>query len=480
VTPTPGFLSALLSVPASAWRGWFAAEPGETAHVDDARELVATFELPYSRGEAAICLFTLSSGAHAGALEQVALRRWIGSVPDDARLLYVAADANGTPAWCIGSAWTDIEARAWFREALSAGAMLRSEGWEWHAVPERAAALRGSDGNARLLSGRRHDVILFEPSAVGIAYRRLTRGAQPEFDLLRHLVGVPGVKLSPALLGTATIRSPDGQRSASALLEDLPHDAATVHAVVVSRLRRAFDGDPSLQATALDDVRAAGVTLRELHGALGRADGSLLSRASAATETDVDAWTARAWSWCTQARDALLAYRPVDTPLLETLAQLPARLQQFGVAAKRAPGLLHRIHGDYRLMNVLVSPPRRLCVVEFDGDPGLTDVERVASQSPWRDVAQLLFSVGTAAGDAADLAGGDPTAFDIAWLWEKEARKAILEGYGSGGGAALHALLAIFELELASRHLTAGVTEGRALALTTAGHSLRRLVRTVV
>jgi predicted trehalose synthase len=480
VTPTSGFLSALLSVPASAWRGWFAGEAGEHPFDAPPRQLVATFGLPYARGEAALCLFEVTEGPDAGTLEQVALRRWIGAVPEAARLLYVASDATDRVLWAIGSAWVDDDARAWFREALSAGALLRSEGWEWHAVPERPAALRGSSGGSRVLQHRRHDVIIFEPGAVAVSYRRLTRGGQPELDLLRHLAGVPGVKLTSALLGSAIIRSPSGQKTASALLEELQLDAATAHDVVVSRLRRSLDADPSLQASALEDVRAAGVTLRELHGALGRSDGTLLQAATSAAESDVEVWTARAWGCCTAAREALVTFQPADTALLDVVAQLPARLQQFGAAAARAPGLLHRIHGDFRLLNVLMSPPRRMRVVELDGDPGLPDAERVAPQSPWRDVAQLRYSVATAAAAAAELAGGDAKAFEIAWLWEREARNAVLEGYGAGGGAALHALLAIFELEFASRDLRLSLATGRQLGVTTAAHALHRLMRTVV
>jgi hypothetical protein len=85
-------------------------------------------------------------------------------------------------------------------------------------------------------------------------------------------------------------------------------------------------------------------------------------------------------------------------------------------------------------------------------------------------------SLAEAAAEAAGAAGGDPNAFEIAWLWEREARKACLEGYGTGGGA-LHALLAIFELEFAARLLHTAVTSNA--STTVASHTLHRLTRTV-
>jgi maltokinase len=139
--------------------------------------------------------------------------------------------------------------------------------------------------------------------------------------------------------------------------------------------------------------------------------------------------------------------------------------------------LVHRIHGNLRLDTILITPPRQLSVVEFDGDALLGDGERLAPQSPWRDVAHMLLSLADVAADAAKLAGDDPSVVERARLWEREARKALLEGYGSGGGA-LHALLAIFEMEMASLQLLAALAaDGDGLAV--ASHTLQRLTRTV-
>ena len=480
-TLDPNFLEALALVPAAAWDRWFggdgSAPPPASPAV--ARTLVTTFPIPPARGHAAVCLFEAQVGAAAGVLQQAVLRRWAGAAPAGATILHEAVEADGTVRWSLTSAWADEGLRAWLREALSAGASIRSDDWEWVAAPERVTTGRDMTGESRQLTGRRHDVVLLSDVAVAIAYRQLARGSSAELDLLRHLERVPGVRVAPTLLGSAIIRSPKGERTASALLEDIDPDADTVASVLVHRLRRALEGDPSLQAVALDDVRAVGVATRELHAALGRPfDRGVIAGAIPAVIGDVEVWVARAWSTLS---GASLAYRRGNhqsAALVAALDALPGKLQQFGAAAERAPGLIHRIHGNLRLDNVLMSPPRRLSVVEFDGDPTLPDGERVMPQSPWRDVARLLVSIAESAAQAAVDAGGDEKALEIAWLWEREARKAYLEGYGSGGGA-LHALLAIFELEFAARLLTDGAGDPGP-ATVVAAHTLERLSRSIV
>ena len=476
----PNFLAALASVPAASWARWFGAHaaPSPTP-TTPTHTLLAAFALPPARGHAAICVFETSVGPDQGMLHQAALRRWAGAAPVDADTLYAEPGSDGTVLWTLSSAWADADLRAWLREALSAGASIRADGWEWMASPEQAAVGRNMAGEAVPVAGRRHDIVLFKPGAVAIVYRSLTRSSSPELDLLRHLERVPGSKVAPVLLGSAIIRSPNGQRSASAALEDIDPASATVSSVLEGRLRRALEGSPSLQAVALDDVRAVGVISRELHAALGRPfDHGVIAGAIPATRGDVEVWVARAWS---ALGNATLAYRRAvvqNTALIAALQLLPGKLQQFAAAAESAPGLTHRIHGNLRLDTVLMSPPRTLRVVELDGDSSLPDRERLTPQSPWRDVARVLVSIAESAAQAACDVGGDEKALEIAWLWEREARKAYLEGYGTGGGA-LHALLAIFELEFAAQLLLQSLASDGCESHV-AAHTLQRLSRTIV
>ena len=228
-------------------------------------------------------------------------------------------------------------------------------------------------------------------------------------------------------------------------------------------------------------MRAVGLITRELHAALGRPfDNGVLLGAQTATVDDVARWVARAWRALSAATLALRAAPTCDSSLRSSaLDLLPGKLQQFAEVAKGSPGLTHRTHGALRLGTILQSPTRQLTVVEFDGDPWLPEPDRLAPQSPWRDVARLLLSIADAAAEAARLAGSDSSAVERAWNWEREARKACLEGYGSGGGA-LHALLAIFELDFAARCLLEAVSLGRPDDIAVASHTLQRLTRTIV
>ena len=178
-TLDPSFLTALAQVPPAAWSAWFADRAitgSDTAPVQ--RTLQTAIPLPGGAGHAALCVFEAApAGAGAtAALAQAALRRWPGAPPADARILHEHRDEVGTLHWTLASAWADPDLRAWLREALAAGAVLRADGWEWAAVPERASVIRSGAGGSRQLSARRHDIVLFEAGAVAIMYRRLTAG----------------------------------------------------------------------------------------------------------------------------------------------------------------------------------------------------------------------------------------------------------------------------------------------------------------
>lgn len=476
----PVFLSAVAAVPQTAWATWFADPADVAAQVAPHQQLIAAFAIPRTRGQAALCLFESTSRQGDSVLHQTVLRLWVDDeVPAAARILHADSGATGLTRWTLGDAWAEPGIRAWFREALAAGASLRADGWEWHAAPERTGIGRTGDGHSLQVPGRRHDVLFFSPAAIGVVYRRLTRGGQPEVDLLRHLERLPVRKLAPALLASATLRAPTGHQTASAIIEEIVPNASSLRTVIVSRLRRSLDGDPGLQAAAIEDLRATGALARELHAALGRPfDHGLIHGAEPATERDVDVWVARAWD---ASESAASAARGVGGPAVdvgESLSKVAGKLQQFAAAAKLEPGLVHRIHGNLTLDAVLIAPPRQLSVIEFDGDLLLSDRERILPSSPFRDVAQLLLSTAEATVEAAVMAGGDDATVDVLWLWEREARKACLEGYGPAGGA-MHALLAIFEFEFAARRLTGALLAGRT-SDAVAEHALRRLSRTAV
>jgi len=114
-------------------------------------------------------------------------------------------------------------------------------------------------------------------------------------------------------------------------------------------------------------------------------------------------------------------------------------------------GRVIRTHGDYHLGQTLWSA-NDWVILDFEGEPARTLVERRRKRSPLRDVAGMLRSFAYAA-TAAELTRGA----DVPDDWEERARQRFLESYLDTvdpallppGEAAIERLLAVFELEKA-------------------------------
>ena len=117
----------------------------------------------------------------------------------------------------------------------------------------------------------------------------------------------------------------------------------------------------------------------------------------------------------------------------------------------RLGGRVIRTHGDYHLGQTLWTADDWM-ILDFEGEPARTLVERRRKRSPLRDVAGMLRSFAYAA-TAAELTRGA----DVPEDWEERARERFLDSYlGDGrpdaaaaGDAAIERLLAVFELEKA-------------------------------
>ena len=110
-----------------------------------------------------------------------------------------------------------------------------------------------------------------------------------------------------------------------------------------------------------------------------------------------------------------------------------------------------RTHGDYHLGQTLWSRNDWI-ILDFEGEPARTLVERRRKRSPLRDVAGMLRSFAYAA-TAAELTRDA----NVPTSWEERARGRFLEGYLETvdqsllppGEAAIERLLAVYELEKA-------------------------------
>jgi predicted trehalose synthase len=142
-----------------------------------------------------------------------------------------------------------------------------------------------------------------------------------------------------------------------------------------------------------------------------------------------------------------------DNPALAPIAgrgeEIRDRLQLMSHVG--VGGRLIRHHGDYHLGQTMLRDAGWI-ILDFEGEPARTLLERRRKRSPLRDVAGMLRSFAYAA-SASELMRGVPAPEG----WEQRARKAFLDAYFDAveptllpaGQAAIEKLLAIFELEKA-------------------------------
>jgi trehalose synthase-fused probable maltokinase len=144
---------------------------------------------------------------------------------------------------------------------------------------------------------------------------------------------------------------------------------------------------------------------------------------------------------------------PEDLPELEPIRGRGEEIRD-GLRALTQVGSAGRVirhHGDYHLGQVLLDDGRWV-ILDFEGEPARSVVERRGKRSPLRDVAGMLRSFAYAA-TASRLLHDAPAPEG----WEQAARDAFLTGYLRTtdqsllppGHAAIERLLSVFELEKA-------------------------------
>jgi maltokinase len=273
------------------------------------------------------------------------------------------------------------------------------------------------------------------------AYRRLGAGPNPELEILRflterdfpHIAALRGWYGHTGRLIDATLGivqdflkgATDGWDLALAdLREDPSRFVARARALgeVTGRLHMALGSEPQDPAFAPEDTSAE---------ALG-----LLT-------ATVDEEIERVFVDLPHDRDLLAPIAGRGQEVRDKLRMLT----QVGSA-----GRVIRHHGDFHLGQVMHTTDDDWVVLDFEGEPARTLVERRRKRSPLRDVAGMLRSFAYAA-TASELLHDAPAPEG----WETSVRTAYLDGYLEEtdqsllppGRAAVERLLAVFELEKA-------------------------------
>ncbi|MCW3003317.1 MAG: hypothetical protein JWQ20_2615 [Conexibacter sp.] len=272
------------------------------------------------------------------------------------------------------------------------------------------------------------------------AYRRLGAGPNPELEILRflterefpHVAALRGWYGHSGRLIDATL----------GIVQDFLVGATDGWDLALADLRE----DPS---RFLPRARALGEVTGRLHTVLGSEN---QDPAFAPEET-----SAEALGLLTATVEEEIEQVFVALPDEDELAPIRGRGEEVREILRLlthagSAGRVIRHHGDYHLGQVMYTGDGGWTVLDFEGEPARTLVERRRKRSPLRDVAGMLRSFAYAATASELLHGaGAPEG------WEEQVRESFLGGYLEEtdpnllppGRAAVDRLLAVFELEKA-------------------------------
>jgi maltokinase len=273
------------------------------------------------------------------------------------------------------------------------------------------------------------------------AYRRLGAGPNPELEVLRFL-------------------TERGFENIAALRGWYAHTGRLIDATL-GIAQEFVPGSADGWDLALEDLRTNPARFveraRELGDVTGRMHSALASDATDPAFAPEE----------TSAESLGLLNATVDEEIEQVFLQLPDDVPELAPIRGRgqevrerlsllttvgSAGRVIRHHGDYHLGQVLLGADDRWIVLDFEGEPARTLVERRRKRSPLRDVAGMLRSFAYAA-SASRILHDTPAPAG----WEDEVRSAFLQGYLAGvdqrllppGQAAVERLIAVFELEKA-------------------------------
>jgi trehalose synthase-fused probable maltokinase len=410
---------------------WFGSKSREVAHLD----VLET--VPLRGSPPCLDLALVEVRFHPGTHELYQLplgRRPVSEGWDEG----VIEQRDG---WTAYDAMADAELVRQLVDCIARGADVeREQGTcEFHPVGD---GLAGGFADVRPMGAEQsNSSVVLDERVVLKVYRRLGAGINPELELLRflterqfpHIAALEGWysfagKLIDATLGIAQRFVPASTDGWDLALRDLRDDPDAFH----PRARR----------------------LGEVTGAMHATLGSDAGDPSFAPEDT----SAEALGLLTATIDEEIERIFLDLPAGdETLEPILGRGQEVREQLSMlthvgSAGRVIRHHGDYHLGQVLLSGEDDWIVLDFEGEPARTLVERRRKRSPLRDVAGMLRSFAYAA-TASELLHG----VDAPEGWEERTRTEFLEGYLEAadpsllppGRSATERLLSVFELEKA-------------------------------
>jgi maltokinase len=277
--------------------------------------------------------------------------------------------------------------------------------------------------------------MVFGEQQVLKVFRRIEPGINPELEMLRFL-SARNFENIATLTGWYDYTG------------DLMHATLGILQEFVAEARDGWQ-------LALDDPLGLLQRLPELGAATGRMHSVLASEAADpafAPEEPSDEALALLTATIDEQIERVFLDLPAD-PALAPIAgrgeEVRDRLQMMSHVG--VGGRLIRHHGDYHLGQTMLRDSGWI-ILDFEGEPARSLLDRRRKRSPLRDVAGMLRSFAYAA-SASELMRGVPAPEG----WEERARSEFLDAYFDAveptllpaGQAAIDKLLAIFELEKA-------------------------------
>jgi trehalose synthase-fused probable maltokinase len=326
--------------------------------------------------------------------------------------------------------------------AMRTGLTLQgSQGVVEFRPAEDFSALMRELGSAGLVGSEQSNTsVVFDDALILKVFRRLEPGINPELELLRFL-GEHGFRNIPALGGWYSYSG--GPLTATlGLLQEYVVDGVDGWALTLAEIADAPE-------RSLDRLGRLGEVTGYMHSVLGS---DPTDPAFAPEDPSVESLGLLTATVDEEIARVFLSLPEEDeriAPILGRGEEVREQLRSLTHAG--SAGRVIRTHGDYHLGQTLFSGTDWV-VLDFEGEPARTLVERRRKRSPLRDVAGMLRSFAYAA-TAAELERGAEGTED----WEQRARERFLEGYLEtadptllpSGWPAIERLLAVFELEKA-------------------------------
>ena len=265
--------------------------------------------------------------------------------------------------------------------------------------PERIRAVDTEQSNSTALVDEDYVVKI---------YRKLEAGINPEIEMGRFLTEVAGFANTPALLGSVELVEGDRRSAIGVVHAFVPNqgDAWTVAAAYLDRFvdeqrllaASEHPGTSEGQAPYLHYMSQTGRRLAEMHIALASHKDIPDFAPEPTRPEDVQRWTddilaraERVFDALRHRRDSLKeADRALTDQLLAEQAALPDRLK--ALLPRDIDGLNIRHHGDFHLGQMLIVKDD-IFIIDFEGEPRRSIVERRRKAPGARDVAGLIRSI---------------------------------------------------------------------------------------